>query len=204
MAAINPDGPAALVPQNWRRFEYLIMAEHQSDGSTVFDESRKDLDKSDRAAAPHGVGFGSLWLMFAPAHQKESSFRYLGTQKVDKRATFVVGFAQDPKLVKVPGMVKAESGEVPLLYQGIAWIDQETYKIVRLRTDLLAPLTAIKLWQATSTVNFSEVEIPKFETPLWLPKSVEITWDLNGNRLGELHRYSKYRLFAATARIVPN
>jgi hypothetical protein len=204
IASINPNDPTALVPQNWRRFEYLIMAEHQSDGSTVFDESRKDLDKSDRAAAPHGIGFGSLWLMLVPAKQGESSFRYLGTQKVDKRPTFVVGFAQDPKLVKVPGVIQTDKGEVPLLYQGIAWIDQDTYKIVRLRTDLLAPLPKIKLLQATSTVVFSEVEIPKFDTLLWLPKTVEITWDLDGNRLGELHRYSKYRLFAATSRIVPN
>jgi hypothetical protein len=204
IAAINPNGPADLVPQTWRRFEYLIMAQHQGDGGTVFDESRKDLDKSDRAAAPHGIGFGSLWLMFVPAKQGESSFRYLGTQKVDKRPTFVVGFAQDPKLVKVPGVIQTERGEVPLLYQGIAWIDQETYKIVRLRTDLLAPLPTIKLLQATSTIIFSEVEIPKFDALLWLPKTVEITWDLDGNRLGELHRYSKYRLFAATSRIVGN
>jgi hypothetical protein len=203
IASINPNGPTALVPENWRRFEYLIMAEHQSDGSTVFDESRKDLDKSDRAAAPHGTGFGSLWLMLVPAKQGESSFRYLGTQKVDKHSTFVVGFAQNPKLVKVPGVIQTDKGEVPLLYQGIAWIDQDTYKIVRLRTDLLAPLPSIKLLQATSTVVFSEVEIPKFDTLLWLPKTVEITWDLDGNRLGELHRYSKYRLFAATSRIVP-
>jgi hypothetical protein len=203
IASINPNAPTALVPQNWRRFEYLIMAEHQSDGSTVFDESRKDLDKSDRAAAPHGIGFGSLWLMLVPAKQGESSFRYLGTQKVDKRPTFVVGFAQDPKLVKVPGIIQTDKGEVPLLYQGIAWIDQDTYKIVRLRTDLLAPLPKIKLLQATSTVVFNEVEIPKFDALLWLPKTVEITWDLGGNRLGELHRYSRYRLFAATSRIVP-
>jgi hypothetical protein len=93
---------------------------------------------------------------------------------------------------------------MPLLYQGVAWIDQESYKIVRIGTDLLAPLPNIKLLQATSTVNFSVVEIPKFTESLWLPKSVELTWDLGGNRLGELHRYSKYRLFAATSRIIPN
>jgi hypothetical protein len=142
--------------------------------------------------------------MFVPSNQGESSFRYLGTQKVEKRPTYVVAFAQDPKLVKVPGVIEVESGRVPLLYQGVLWIDQETYKIVRMRTDVLAPLSAIKLWQATSTVEFSEVTIPTFDARLWLPKTVEITWDLGGTRLGELHKYSNYRLFAATSRIVPN
>ncbi len=202
--AMSPSSPDALVPQTWRRFEYLILAKHLDDGGTVFDESRKDLEKKDRAAAPRGVGFGSLWLMFVPANQGESSFRYLGTQKVEKRPTYVVAFAQDPKLVKAPGFIEVESGRVPLLYQGVIWIDQETYRIVRMRTDVLAPLPTIKLWQATSTVEFSEVTIPTFDARLWLPKTVEITWDLNGTRLGELHKYSNYRLFAATSRIVPN
>ena len=96
--------------------------------------------------------------MFVPTNQEESSFRYLGTQKVDKRATFAVGFAQDPKLVKVPGVIETERGEAPLLYQGVAWIDQETYKIVRMRTDVLAPLPSIKLLQATSTVSLQRGE----------------------------------------------
>ncbi len=203
-AGMSGSSSDALVPQTWRRFEYLILARHMDDGGTVFDESRKDLDKKDREAAPHGIGFGSLWLMFIPSNQGESSFRYLGTQRVEKRPTYVVAFAQNPRLVKVPGVIQSDSGQVPLLYQGVAWIDQETYKIVRIRTDLLAPLPKIKLWQATSTVSFSEVEIQKFDARLWLPKTVEITWDLGGNRLGELHRYSNYRLFAATSRIVPN
>ncbi len=203
-ATTSANSSDALVPQTWRRFEYLIMAKHGDEGGMVFDESRKDLDKKDREAAPRGIGFGSLWLMFIPSNQGESNFRYLGTQRVEKRPTYVVAFAQDPKLVKVPGVIETDSGQVPLLYQGVAWIDQESYKIVRIRTDVLAPLPTIKLWQATSTVSFSEVEIPKFEARLWLPKTVEITWDLGGNRLGELHRYSNYRLFAATSRIVPN
>jgi hypothetical protein len=60
VAAMNSSSPDPLVPQTWRRFEYLILAKHLDDGGTVFDESRKDLEKKDRAAAPHGVGFGSL------------------------------------------------------------------------------------------------------------------------------------------------
>jgi hypothetical protein len=204
IAGMSSSSPDALVPQTWRRFEYLILAKHLGDGGTVFDESRKDLDKKDREAAPHGIGFGSLWLMFIPSNLAESKFRYLGTQSVEKHPTYVVAFAQDPRLVKVPGVIETDSGQVPLLYQGVAWIDQETYKIVRIRTDVLAPLPKIKLWQATSTVSFGEVEIPKFDARLWLPKTVEITWDLGGNRLGELHRYSNYRLFVATSRIVPN
>lgn len=191
-----------LVPQSWRRFEYLILAKHQDDGGTEFDEYRKEVGKAHEGAPPRGIGFGSLWLIFVPSNVPESHFRYLGKQNVNKRPTFVVGFAQDPNLVKAPGIATMQNEQVPLLYQGIAWIDVETYKIVRIRTDLLAPLPGIQLPRLSSTVNFSEVRIRELDLPLWLPKEVEITWDRESARLGELHRYSDYRLFRATSRIL--
>jgi hypothetical protein len=192
-----------LVPQEWRRYEYLIIARPQAD-KIVFDESRSEIGKSHETSPPRGTGFGSLWMMFLPSSLGETHFRYLGRQKVDGHQTHVVVFAQDPKLVKVPGIIQLEGGDVPLLYQGVAWIDQETFKMVRIRTDLLAPLPKFEVQRITSSVNFSQVNIPQLDTPLWLPKEVEITWEIGGNRLGELHRYSGYHLFHATSRIVPD
>jgi hypothetical protein len=58
-----------LIPQNWNRFEYVILAKKQNDGGIIFDESRKYLDKRGCAATPRGIGFGSLWLMFVPSNR---------------------------------------------------------------------------------------------------------------------------------------
>ena len=202
--AMQPVGPQddRLVPHDWRRFEYLIIAKPDVAG-TIFDESRVEVGKPRDLSPPHGIGFGSMWMMFLPTNLPESHFRYIGRQKIDGRPTFVVVFAQDPELVKMPAVIQLESGSFPLLYQGVAWIDQETYRMVRIRTDLLAPLPTVQVKQVSSSVNFSEVKIPQLETPLWLPKDVEITWEISGTRLGEIHRYSGYHLFRATSRIVP-
>jgi hypothetical protein len=116
---------------------------------------------------------------------------------------YVVAFAQCPALVKTPGVISISGAKFPLLYQGILWIDQATYRIAGIRTDLLAPLPRIMLEQATSVLNFAEVKIPQVEGSLWLPKEVEITWTISGSRMGERHRYSNYHLFRATATIVP-
>lgn len=194
----------SMTPLYWRRFEYLILAKHSSSGGTILDESRKEIGKSHHATPPRGIGFGSLWLLFVPPNLSQSHFHYLGTQSVQKRPTFVVAFAQEPRLVKMPGTIEVQSGQVPLLYQGVVWIDQQTYKIVRIRTDLLAPLPRIQVNQLSSTLSFSEVKTPHLDTPLWLPEHVEITWHMGGNRMGEFHRYSKYGLFRATSRILPN
>jgi hypothetical protein len=192
-----------LVPQDWRRYDYLIIAKPQAD-SVVYDESRIEVGRPSGTSPPRGLGFSSLWMMFLPSCIGETHFRYLGRQKVDGHQTFVVVFAQDPELVKLPGVIQLETASVPMLYQGVAWIDQETYRMVRIRSDLLAPLPDFKVSRITSSVNFSQVTIPQLETPLWLPKQVEITWEIAGARLGELHRYSGYHLFHATSRIVPD
>ena len=194
---------STLTPGDWKRYEYIILAKQQEgEQGIAFEESRQEAGKKNKGSA-RGVGFASLWLMFIPHHRPESHFRLLGTQKMSHRETYVVAFAQDPELVKFPGEVVVEKGIVPLLLQGVAWIDQENYRILRLRTDLLAPLPSANLQQVSSTVEFSEVTIPKFDSPLWLAKQVEILWNLNNTQMGEIHKYSNYHLFHATARIVP-
>lgn len=194
---------STLTPGDWKRYEYIILVkQHEGEEGVAFEESRQEAGKKNEGSA-RGVGFASLWLMFIPHHRPESHFRLLGTQKMNHRETYVVAFAQDPELVKIPGEVVVEKGIVPLLLQGVAWIDQENYRILRLRTDLLAPLPSANLQQVSSTIEFSEVKIPKFETPLWLAKRVEILWNLNSTQMGEIHLYTNYHLFHATVRIVP-
>jgi hypothetical protein len=193
---------STLTPGDWKRYEYIIQVKNEGEQGATFEESRQEAGKKDKGST-RGIGFASQWMMFIPQHLSESHFRLLGTQNVNHRQTYVVAFAQDAELVKFPGEIVTEKGSVPLLLQGVAWIDQENYRILRLRTDLLASLPSYGLQQVSSTVDFSEVKIPKFDTPLWLAKQVEILWNLNGTQMGEIHRYSGYHLFHATARIVP-
>jgi hypothetical protein len=69
-----------------------------------------------------------------------------------------------------------------VLFQGIAWIDEADFRIVRLRTDLLAPRPDIFLKTLTSNVRFFEVRIPVqgAAVSLWMPQQANITWDFKG------------------------
>jgi hypothetical protein len=189
---------------DWKLYEYVIRVDHGKDGLPIFEESRTKIDKKGAVASPQGVGFGQQWLIFSPARQNESRFRYLGGQKVNGHTTYAVAFAQQPSKVSIPGELKIEGQSYPLLYQGVVWIDQSTYRIVKLRTDLLAPIERIKLDSVTTTTSFSDTKVPGLEITLVMPKQVEITWNMDGRRTGEMHRYNNYRLFKATVRILPN
>jgi hypothetical protein len=89
-----------------------------------------------------------------------------------------------------------------MLLQGIAWIDQSDFRIVRLRTDLLAPLPLILVEKQTANIVFGPVRIADLATELWLPKAVNLQMEVGGQVVREEHNYSKYRLYQAKSRIV--
>ena len=155
-----------------------------------------------RPGHPRGVGFGSAWLLFEPASLRQFRFRYLGKQKVGRYETSVLVFAQISELVARPWRVSIGGTTCSYLMQGLVWIDQSTFQIVRLQTDLLNPLKAIHQEKLRSEIDFSEVKIPARNLTLWMPNRVELNWKLDNQAGAELHTYSDYRLFGSTSQLL--
>jgi hypothetical protein len=198
----TPPATNRLVPGDWHHFEYIIRTSKDADGVTTLEESRTGKGGSPNPD-PKGIGFAPLWLIFAAGNRSESNFHYLGTEKMECHATYVISFAQIPEQVRKPSLLATATVTIPLLYQGVAWIDAHDFQILRLRTDLLAPLPQLGLSRVTSTIEYAQVHIADLADPLWLPQEVELLWQTNGEENGELHRYSRYQLFRATIRLRP-
>lgn len=193
-----------------RQFNYLILSHPSQETGNLLEEYRTDLrnhriDPADPdAGLPKGQGYAAIWLVFAPSHRTESDFRYLGRQKISKHQTaFVVAFAQKPDAVRYPGHILLQGRSVAIWYQGIAWIDESSFKILRMRTDLLAPRPEIHLQRLTSEIEFGGVHIANLETALQLPVRVDLTLEFNAEVWSEVHSYSDYRLYAVETRILP-
>ncbi|MGO4209415.1 hypothetical protein AB4Y89_18805 [Terriglobus sp. 2YAB30_2] len=185
-----------------RRYEFVIRRRPSGD-LQIFEESRKELGTSkDPIMPPQATGFSGLWMLFVPGVIEEQRFRYLGTQKIHGRQTSVVAFTQVPERVKVPGVIRSMDGDVPMLQQGLVWVDEDTSRILRIRTDLLTPLPQINTTRLTSTVEYAEVHLSGLDEKLWLPRRVELLWTMNARNGGEIHRYSNYRLYKANVRII--
>ena len=187
-------------------FHYMILTHPAQNGRLAISEYRttrngKPVGQA-AAGAPSFQGFISAWVVFSSANQAESRFRYLGQQRVNGHATYVLGFAQTPGSVESPGEIVVNSESIPMLLQGVAWIDQSDFRIVRLRTDLLAPLPSILVERQTANILFGPVHIADLATELWLPKAVNLQMEVRGQVVREEHNYSKYRLFQAKSRIV--
>jgi hypothetical protein len=192
-----------------RVYGYRIAPRADSTFGDAFDEFRTDshnhriADATDDPHTPHTMGFATSWLIFLPKNQKESRFRYLGQQRIGSHQTDVLAFAQIPGVTHLDTVVGPASGRCVTYVQGVVWIDQSTYRIVRLQIDLLSPVPGIQLNKLRSILNYGEAKIRKRNLPLWLPADVETSWQIGGVTGNEAHRYSNYKLFGATTTILP-
>lgn len=192
---VEPRGPTYR-----QQFEYLVLR-HDANGEVSLDEYRTG--KQQKSAVPLSQGSVNAWVLFHPGNLGESRFRLLGRQRMDGHATFVLGFAQIPEKVKFPAHVNFLDASIPVLFQGIAWIDESDFRIVRLRTDLLAPRPDIFLTTLTSDVRFFEVRIlvQDAKVALWMPQKAAITWDFKSQEVHQLHTYSTFKMYRSKARI---
>jgi hypothetical protein len=183
-----------------QKFRYLCFTPAQAFGPG-FDEYRSDLAGSQ--AWPQGVrdgfmltaGFASASLVFHPAYQSQSDFRYLGRQKFNGRDNHVVAFAQQPAKARLSGAFNSGVVSMKTFSQGLAWIDSQTYQITRLRTDLLRPLLEINLEKETTDITYDEVHFRDLPRGFWVPKEVTVAVDWNGKHLRNEHRYSEFKVF---------
>ena len=205
----GPVSPTTITPQGARgqEFRYLILCRHNPTGIVV-EESRTDskgrpVKSVSGGTNPLGSGFAYEWLLFSAANQPEFDFRYLGEQEIDGRKTFVVAFAQAPERVKMPAVFQSEGQQAKYFYQGVLWVDEETFNIILLRTDMLAPVAEMRLSALTTELHFRSAEIHSDGTSFWLPSQVRMVIEQGKSEIVETHEYSDYHLFRSTATIVP-
>jgi hypothetical protein len=147
-------------------------------------------------------GFASASQYLLPAYQDESTFVYLGRQRMDGHETDVVAFAQRPGVARLPVVFRAGDVVTLTLCQGVVWIDRSTHQIVRMRTDLLSPATKFRLGRETTEIHYGEVRFQDVPFSSWLPRDVVVTVEWKGKLLRNRHSYSDFHLFNVESKII--
>ncbi len=146
-------------------------------------------------------GFASNSLYLRPADQPVTRFRYFGTQAIREHECHVVGFAQDPTRVHQAATFTLGEKKVAVLVQGLAWIDDATFQILRMKTWLLAPRNDIGLDSQISTVEYYPVVPSGSQKELWLPRDVSVEIQCQGVEYTNTHHYSNFKLFRVQSTI---
>ena len=191
-----------------RKFRYIVIPRPGGDVQG-FDEYRTDLEGNSPDASSLSArfvitsGYTSTCGYLSPADQHDSRFRHFGIQTIRNRECHVVGFAQEPEKARRLGGFRIGGKTVVMLVQGLAWIDSETFQILRIATWLLAPRKDIGLSYQASTVDFYPVQPSGSERVLWLPGDVTVVIGYHGVRFRNTHHYSNFKLFRVESTIKP-
>ena len=122
-------------------------------------------------------------------------FRYVGRLRIEGQDMLVVAFAQQPEKSKMVGLVIINGVSEPALVQGIAWAGSADYQIMRMRTDLLRPLSEVRLSRQTTEISYAEMHFKDAPAGLWLPQRVTVTVEWKGRTFRNSHTYSNYKRF---------
>jgi len=188
-----------------QKFNYLLLARPEKWGPGLTEyratpDGRSAQPMESRPGYMRTKGFASASLVFHPSCQGESSFRYLGREKMEGRETYVVAFAQQPEKAKRVGLIIMGETLEPVLVQGVAWVDAESYQIIRMRTDLLKPLQKVRLVRQTTEIQYTEVHFKDKPEAAWLPQVVTVTVQWKGKTFRNSHHYSDFKLFDVATR----
>ena len=79
--------------------------------------------------------------------------------------------------------------------KGRAWTAADSYQIVRLETDLIAPIQ-MRLTSDRAVVEYGPVHFRQRQLDMWLPQSADVYFDWQGHRVHRRHTFSDYMLFS--------
>ncbi len=183
-----------------QHFQYLLVSSVDRDILNL-DEYR--VDNSGAPVTPGAPdrdlmatsGFASIPLVFHPDYQIGSSFRLLGHQEMDGHDALVIAFAERPATAKMLEEFVLKDQRTTVLTQGFAWIDPDTFQVLRMHTELLKPAPEVRLTAQTTDVRYGPVHFKSNNQTLWLPQEVTVTVHWNGRAYRNTHRYSDYQLF---------
>ena len=181
-------------------FQYLLLAKPERWGVGL-EEYRTDKhgDRTGSKGLDAGFmltsGFASASLVFHPSYQSGAAFRLIGQQTVAGHHCYLVAFAQSPEKAQMVERFNTDQESILVLFQGIAWIDSNSYKIVRLRSDLLSPQPKIRLERQTTEITYQPVQFKELASAMWLPSEVAVTVEWRGRTFRNSHTYSRFKLF---------
>lgn len=186
-----------------RRFNYVVAIEELQHKYLNVEEFR-----SVNGAPPDfpgGVatnGLPALVLIFHPFNAGDFAMTCEGLARVSGGLAWQVHFKQRPDK---PNLIKryrigADGPSYPVALKGRAWISSDTYQIVRLETDMVAPLPEIKLRAEHTDIEYGPVKFRDGTVSMWLPQRADVYYDWRGRRIHRRHSFSNYLLFGVDER----
>jgi hypothetical protein len=177
-----------------RHFNYVAQIEQNPSGSLRVNEYRY----SSIELPPTPIvdtGTAAFTLIFHPRHIANFEFQCEGLTELHGVRAWQVHFQETPDSTKSFHAIRIEGSVYQLRFKGRAWISAENREVLRLETDLVAPIPQIELQVEHLEITYAPVEFKKHNLQLWLPESATLYVGYHGQRYERIHSYSRFQLF---------
>jgi tetratricopeptide (TPR) repeat protein len=184
-------------------FDYSVSILETRPGNLAVEEDRKIIRKSALPSDSNTSGLGAMALIFHPYYVQDFEMRCEGLTEVQGQPAWSVYFQQraDRPSRIFRYIVRGVGHEIPI--KGRAWIAANTSQVLRLETDLVAPVQALRLEVEHLNIEYQPVDFKSRKIRLWLPAIAEMHSLRRGRRLYQYHAFSDYMVFAVDVNLKP-
>jgi tetratricopeptide (TPR) repeat protein len=181
------------------QFDYLVSIKETRPGLLSVDEYR-DVHYLP-AKFPDGIatsGLPALVLIFHPFNAPNYTMTCEGLARSKTGPAWQIYFRQradKPSTIR-SYQIGVRGPAYSASLKGRAWIAADSFQIVRLETDLVAPLPQIRLVADRAAIEFGPVHFQSRNQDMWLPQVAEVFYDWRGRRSHRRHSFKNYLLFS--------
>ncbi len=171
--------------------EYLDVQEYRngSTGTEMFPEHMGS------------TGLPSIVLVFHPLLISDFEMKCEGLSRAHGGFAWQVHFRQrDDKESRIR-RYRITGHSYPIALKGRAWVDADTFQIVRLETDLREPHPQLKLDAEHLVMEYGPVKFKSRNEELWLPSSADLYAVIRGHRFHRRHAFTNYILFSVDDKV---
>jgi cytochrome c-type biogenesis protein CcmH/NrfG len=192
------DRHGAPIKVKTREFSYIVFVVPYHGDSFYLEESR-DADQKTTDSFPTPLattGLNSLAIsLLQPADRNNFRYECEGLTKLRGETVWEIRFQEDDTETLSVRRWKKNGMVYNVPFKGRIWISQSTYDVLRVETDLLAPIIKLQLTRDHLRVDYGPVKFDRGNQTLWLPWDAEMFMELRGKRYHHRHYLSDYQLF---------
>jgi tetratricopeptide (TPR) repeat protein len=142
------------------------------------------------------VGLPSIVLIFHPLLISDFDIKCEGLSRAHGNFAWQVHFRQrDDKESRIR-RYRMGGHVFPIALKGRAWIDANTFQVVRLETDLRESRPQLRLNSEHLVMEYGPVKFKSRNEELWLPASADYYAILRGHQFHRRHSFTDYVLFS--------
>lgn len=170
-------------------------------GTLSVEEARNGSTSPESLHAKYlALGLPAIALIFHPYYVDDFKMTCEGLGQWHGRPAWQVRFQQRPDRRSRIRAYRVGGYWVPVKVKGRAWIAADANQILSLQTNLVEPLPQIRLRSESLTIQYGPAKFRNRNLELWLPKSAEVYFDLQGRRYHHRHSFSNFLLFSVDTR----